>query len=192
MASPFWDPWVESGTPILTQVTPGLFHPLTLLYLAPFDLAFKLNHLLALPLAFASMVLLCRKTGASRWAAAAACAYAGSGWVVSMTSPAVQLERPAADWLRASFAASARSVLVIAEHYDTGWRATLDGAPAEVLQANLSALAVVVPAGAHAVELRYQPPWLLPGLLLALACALALGLLEFLEKDHRVGAAEAE
>ena len=83
--SPFWDPWVESGTPILTQVTPGLFHPLTLLYLAPFDLAFKLNHLLALSLAFASMVLLCRKTGASRWAAAA-CAYAGSSWVVSMTN----------------------------------------------------------------------------------------------------------
>ena len=495
--SPFWDPWVESGTPILTQVAPGLFHPLTLLYLAPFDLAFKLNHLLALPLAFASMVLLCRKTGASRWAAAAAAAaYAGSGWVVSMTNcnltyalsagaiplalhgllrfverprplrllwasyalalcfyggdpqsmlfagalgaawvlgakrswrslaevaawgfcaillaapavlpvlprllqssrssglseqelatfaqcqaggtiaaapvqlfrgpvpladalralagpsterwrtraatpgsllidgfptrmrpwiggqqmldpmfnqlaavesvasytpladldyetaylfapsalsqtmgvrfdiqgptemapeaaarngyrrrgpygawvkefparpraflaarartavsrdealhllshgafqvreavlrkevqlpcpaapaPAVDLERHAPDSLRATFVASARSVLVVSEHYDSGWRATLDGAPAEVLQANLSALAVVVPAGAHAVELRYQPPWLLPGLLLALACALALGLLEFLEKDHRVGAAEAE
>ena len=107
-------------------------------------------------------------------------------------APAVDLERHAPDSLRATFVASARSVLVVSEHYDSGWRATLDGAPAEVLQANLSALAVVVPAGAHAVELRYQPPWLLPGLLLALACALALGLLEFLEKDHRVGAAEAE
>jgi len=46
---PLWDPWTEAGTSILGQTTPGLFHPFTLLYLAlPFDLAFKLNHLLPL------------------------------------------------------------------------------------------------------------------------------------------------
>jgi hypothetical protein len=86
--SPFWDPWTEAGTSVLGQVTPGLFHPLTLLYLAlPFELAFKLNHLAALPLAWAGAYLLCRRVGASSWAsAAAACAYAGSGFVVSVTS----------------------------------------------------------------------------------------------------------
>jgi len=47
---PLWDPWTESGASVLGQLTPGLWHPATLLYLAlPFPLAFKLNHLVALP-----------------------------------------------------------------------------------------------------------------------------------------------
>ncbi|MGZ6124606.1 MAG: hypothetical protein ACXWLR_06575, partial [Myxococcales bacterium] len=84
-ASPFWNPWTESGAPVLAQVTPGLFHPLTALYLAlPFDWAFKLNHLAALPLAWAGMFLLARRLGTSTWAAAtAAGAYAGCGYLVS-------------------------------------------------------------------------------------------------------------
>jgi hypothetical protein len=82
---PLWDPWTESGASILGQTTPGLFHPFTLLYLAlPFDLAFKLNHLLPLLLAGISAWLLARKLGASSWAAlAAGAAYAGSGYLVS-------------------------------------------------------------------------------------------------------------
>src|SRR5882672_7699741 len=49
---PLWDRWTESGVSVLGQLTPGLWHPATLLYVAlPFPLAFKLNHLLALPAA---------------------------------------------------------------------------------------------------------------------------------------------
>src|SRR5690349_20805744 len=44
---PLWDPMTEAGASLLGQVTPGLLHPATLLYLAvPFDFAFKLNHFL--------------------------------------------------------------------------------------------------------------------------------------------------
>src|SRR5438445_7610832 len=44
---PFWDPWTECGVSLLGQVTPALLHPATLLYLVfPFELAFKLNHML--------------------------------------------------------------------------------------------------------------------------------------------------
>src|SRR5438105_10902380 len=44
---PLWDPLTECGVSLLGQVTPALLHPATLLYLAfPFDLAFKLNHML--------------------------------------------------------------------------------------------------------------------------------------------------
>lgn len=84
---PLWVPWTEAGTSLLGQITPALFHPITALYLAlPFDLAFKLNHLLALPLAALGLWLLARRLSASPWAATAgAAAYAGSGWVVSMT-----------------------------------------------------------------------------------------------------------
>jgi hypothetical protein len=85
--SPFWDPWTESGTSVLVQITPGLFHPATLLYLLlPFELAFKLNHLLAVPLAWVGLYLLARKAGASNWGAAAgACGFAACGHLASMT-----------------------------------------------------------------------------------------------------------
>lgn len=84
----FWDTWSESGVSILGQMTPGLLHPFTLLYVAlPFDLAFKLNHLLALPLAGFSAFLLARNLGASRVAAlTAAFAYGGSGALLSAAS----------------------------------------------------------------------------------------------------------
>jgi len=49
---PLWDPWTESGVSVLGQLTPALWHPTTLLYVVlPFPLAFKLNHLIALPVA---------------------------------------------------------------------------------------------------------------------------------------------
>jgi len=68
---PLWDRWTESGVSVLGQLTPGLWHPATLLYLAlPFPLAFKLNHLLALPAAALGALLLARRLGAGAWAAA--------------------------------------------------------------------------------------------------------------------------
>jgi len=80
---PLWDRWTESGVSVLGQLTPGLWHPATLFYLAlPFSLAFKLNHLVALPLAAAGAFLVARRIGAQGWAAAiAAVTYAGSGFL---------------------------------------------------------------------------------------------------------------
>jgi len=51
---PLWDPWTEAGVSVLGQLTPGLWHPATLLYLLPFPVAFKLNHLIALTARIAS------------------------------------------------------------------------------------------------------------------------------------------
>jgi hypothetical protein len=85
---PLWDRWTEAGVSVLGQLTPGLWHPATLLYLAlPFSLAFKLNHLIALPLAAVGASLVARRIGAQGWAAAiAAVTYAGSGFLCSMTA----------------------------------------------------------------------------------------------------------
>lgn len=47
--------------------------------------------------------------------------------------------------------------VVVAESWDSGWRATLDGVDVPVLRANLALQAVAVPAGTHLLELRYQP-----------------------------------
>jgi hypothetical protein len=83
---PFWDPLTESGVSLLGQVTPGLLHPATLLYLAfPFDLAFKLNHMLGPALAGIGTYRLARRLGAtSASALAGAITYAGCGYVISV------------------------------------------------------------------------------------------------------------
>src|SRR5919206_3269278 len=84
---PFWDPMTECGVSLLGQVTPALLHPATLLYLAfPFDMAFKLNHLLGPLLAAIGVYRLARRLGATDWASlAGAVAYAGCGYVISVT-----------------------------------------------------------------------------------------------------------
>ena len=84
---PFWDPMTECGVSLLGQVTPGLLHPATLLYLAfPFDLAFKLNHLLGPLLGGIGAYRLARRLEASPWASlAGGIAYAGCGYLISVT-----------------------------------------------------------------------------------------------------------
>jgi hypothetical protein len=83
----FWDPFAEGGVSLLGQVTPGLLHPFTLLYFLPFDLAFALNHLLALFLGGLGVYWLARTVGASRWPAlAGALVFGGSGALVSAAS----------------------------------------------------------------------------------------------------------
>lgn len=84
---PLWDTMTEAGASLLGQVTPALLHPATLLYLAlPFDLAFKLNHLLGPLLGGVGAWLLARRLGASPWARLlAAIGYGGCGYLVSVT-----------------------------------------------------------------------------------------------------------
>jgi MYXO-CTERM domain-containing protein len=47
--------------------------------------------------------------------------------------------------------------VVFVSTHDPGWQATVDGAPAPLLRANLAFCAVAVPAGRHVVELVYRP-----------------------------------
>ena len=62
-----------------------------------------------------------------------------------------------ADRLVVDVEASGSGHLVVAEAYQDGWKATLDGADVPVRPANVLFRAVAVPAGAHQVELRYRP-----------------------------------
>ena len=45
--------------------------------------------------------------------------------------------------------------LVVAENWYVGWRATVDGAPAPVLRANVAQMAVPLPAGAREIQLTF-------------------------------------
>ncbi|MDB4968458.1 MAG: Bacterial rane protein YfhO, partial [Myxococcales bacterium] len=89
------------------------------------------------------------------------------------------LERDRIEELLLRCHASSPSYAVVADAWFPGWRATVDGAAAPILRANLAMRAVPVPAGDPVVELRYRPRGLVAGAvvsLLALLAALALAL----------------
>jgi uncharacterized membrane protein YfhO len=70
----------------------------------------------------------------------------------------------------------APGVLVVLEAFDPGWRATVDGAEAEVLRANGLFRAVRLSAGRHRVAFAYRPRSAAVGVvvgLLGLAAAVA-------------------
>ena len=49
-------------------------------------------------------------------------------------------------------------LLVVSEiYYPAGWHATIDGAETEILKTNYVLRSVVVPAGRHTVEFRFNP-----------------------------------
>jgi hypothetical protein len=75
---------------------------------------------------------------------------------------------------RLDLRAEGPGLLVIAQSFDPGWAAVVEGAPAPVLRANGAQLAVPLASGPQRVALRYHPPGLRAGAGLALATALGL------------------
>jgi len=65
-------------------------------------------------------------------------------------------------------------VLVLTELFHPGWTATVDGAPAELLAADIAFRGVVVPAGTHRVEFRFICPGQRSGMMITLGTLLAL------------------
>jgi len=53
--------------------------------------------------------------------------------------------------------ASSAAILVVSQTYYPGWRAIVDGKPADVLQADVTLAGIAVPAGVHEVRLVFQP-----------------------------------
>ena len=49
------------------------------------------------------------------------------------------------------------SLLVLTDVHYPGWKATVDGRPADVERVNYLLRGVAVPAGTHRVEFRYEP-----------------------------------
>ncbi len=74
-----------------------------------------------------------------------------------------------------------RGMLVLAETWFPGWRATVDGAPAEIHEVYAALRGVVVGRGAHIVEMRYRPDSVLWGGLMTLAGLLGAGVTAFRE-----------
>jgi hypothetical protein len=111
----------------------------------------------------------------------------------SMDAPApsgesVRLVADESDALRIEARLAAPGYVVIADTYYPGWRASVDGADAPIHPADLMFRAVAVPAGAHVVELRYQPTSFRVGLFVAAGALLAIGLLAASAVGRRAGA----
>src|SRR5262249_2853868 len=64
--------------------------------------------------------------------------------------------------------------VILVDAYDPGWRATIDGRPAEVRRGNVAFRAVAVPPGRHLVRLVYRPRPLAAGLALSALGVVAL------------------
>jgi hypothetical protein len=62
-------------------------------------------------------------------------------------------------------------LLVLSDNYYTGWRAFVDGVPAEVLRANCTMRAVNVPAGRHMVSFVFMPAAFFVSMYVSLAAA---------------------
>jgi hypothetical protein len=97
--------------------------------------------------------------------------------------PAVLVRRSGAFDVKATPSTDSR--LVVAEAYDAGWTARVDGHAAAVTENDMAFLSVPLGPGEHRVELTYRPRGLLAG---AIASALGLCLAVGLEvRSRRVG-----
>lgn len=73
-------------------------------------------------------------------------------------------ERPSPTHITVEVDTARDTLLNLSEVWYPGWTATVDGAPAPILRAHTTLMAVPVTAGAHRVELRFDPPLVRLGL----------------------------
>jgi hypothetical protein len=93
--------------------------------------------------------------------------------------PPVRVTADFSDRLVARTRADVETILVVADSYDPGWHATVDGRPARILCVWGLVRGVRLPAGPHVVEMTYRPHSFVLGAALSLlgivlsGCALA-------------------
>jgi len=106
---------------------------------------------------------------------AAAAPFTGNSRIVEFRPDRVRLEAEL----------TAPGFVVLVDTHDPGWRATLDGLPAEVLRADVAFRAVAVPAGRHVIEYVYRPRSITLGLVVSGVAVLAALAIAALERRRR-------
>ena len=86
-------------------------------------------------------------------------------------------QRPAGDTVIVKATLACKGLVVVSDTFFPGWKADLDGRPAEIYEVNAAMRGVVAPAGEHTLTMRYRPmPVYLGGFLTLLGVALVLAL----------------
>ena len=88
-----------------------------------------------------------------------------------------------------SFTGEEKRVVFFSVPYEEGWRATVNGKPADILRANLGFMAVVCDAGENDIEFTFTTPGLHTGFLIAgisgIAVPIYLGYEHFVIRKRR-------
>ncbi|MEI7548825.1 MAG: YfhO family protein, partial [Actinomycetota bacterium] len=77
----------------------------------------------------------------------------------------------------AEVVADAQAIVSVNEQYDDGWTVTVDGHDAKVIAVDGAWAGVAVTAGHHHIEWSYDPPWLVPSLVIMVCGWLGLAAL---------------
>lgn len=74
------------------------------------------------------------------------------------SSSRIELTQHTPKYLKYESTSQTQSLAVFSEiYYPKGWKATIDGQPADILRANYVLRAMVIPAGTHTIEFRFEP-----------------------------------
>jgi hypothetical protein len=101
--------------------------------------------------------------------------FAGTSRIVQWKPDHVTIE---ADLTGAAF-------VVLVDSFDPSWHATLDGAPADILRANVAFRAVRAPAGHHRIEMTCRPPSLVLGVIISALTLVVGGLAGWSQRQVR-------
>ena len=93
---------------------------------------------------------------------------------VGLATESIRVSYPGHRSVSLDVVAAAPRLLVLNDTWATGWRASVDGTPVPIVPVNLVARGVVVPAGAHRVEMHYTPPGMRVGAFVGLLALLGL------------------
>jgi len=87
---------------------------------------------------------------------------------------AAPIERPSDTEVSVQTHGDAPGLLVLTDTYYPGWKAEVDGKPADIVRTNVLFRGVFLPAGHHHVRFIYRPLWFYIGITLALTCSAVL------------------
>ena len=108
-----------------------------------------------------------------------------------MPTESAALTRTGSFDLAVEVAARAPGVLVIAEPWYPGWRATVDGKPAELLRVDYALSGVRIDAGVHVIAMTFEDEPLFRGAAVSLTALVLLVGLAWLARAERRRAARA-
>ena len=87
---------------------------------------------------------------------------------------AVAVNRPSPGQVRLQVQAATDGVLVLADAWFPGWKASVDGVPQEILRVDHALRGVAIPPGTHVVDFAYRPDSLAEGALWSLAALILI------------------